>query len=77
MPDGTRARTASSELMVTPVESWNHQAKKNIVQKENSRPTWAQHPHNLLALMVGELAVLKVDHPGQNTVRKWQTGKQT
>ena len=51
--------------------------KKNFVQKENSRPTWAQHPHNLLALMVGELAVLKVDHPGQNTVRKRQTGKQT
>ena len=63
--------------MVTPVESWNHQAKKNFVKKKEKRLTWAQQPRNLLALTVGELAVLWVDHPGQNTVRKRQTGKQT
>ena len=59
-------------------ESWNRQTKKYSVKKKKTRHTgWAQQPHNLLALTIGKLAVLWVDHPGQNTVRKRQTGKQT
>ena len=50
--------------------------QKKLCEEAKKRPTWAQQPHNLLALTVGKLVVLGVDRPGQNGVRKRQTRKQ-
>jgi hypothetical protein len=50
--------------------------QKKLCEQAENKAYLGQQPRNFLALMVSKHAVLWVDHPGQNKVRKRQKRKQ-